>query len=70
MYVFYQIGISIGMILVALAIHILRQFINESSQFTMVNYIFALSITIGGIFIIVASLSSRTGTLAVHFVKY
>ncbi len=39
MYVFYQIGISIGMILVALAIHILRQSINESSQFTMVNYI-------------------------------
>lgn len=34
MYVFYQIGISIGMILVALAIHILRQSINESSQFT------------------------------------
>lgn len=57
MYVFYQIGISIGMILVALAIHILRQSINESSQFTMVNYIFALSIAIGGIFIIVASLA-------------
>lgn len=31
MYVFYQIGISIGMILVAFAIHILRQSINESS---------------------------------------
>ena len=58
MYVFYQIGISIGMILVALAIHILRQSINESSQFTMVNYIFALSIAIGGIFIIVASLAA------------
>ena len=57
MYVFYQIGISIGMILVALAIYILRQSINESSQFTMVNYIFALSIAIGGIFIIVASLA-------------
>lgn len=55
MYVFYQIGISIGMILVALAIHILRQSINESSQFTMVNYIFALSIAIGGIFIIVVA---------------
>lgn len=58
MYVFYQIGILIGMILVALAIHILRQSINESSQFTMVNYIFALSIAIGGIFIIVASLAA------------
>lgn len=58
MYVFYQIGISIGMILVALAIHILRQSINESSQFTMVNYTFALSIAIGGIFIIVASLAA------------
>ena len=58
MYVFYQIGISIGMILVALTIHILRQSINESSQFTMVNYIFALSIAIGGIFIIVASLAA------------
>ena len=58
MYVFYQIGISIGMILVALAIHILRQSINESSQFIMVNYIFALSIAIGGIFIIVASLAA------------
>lgn len=57
MYVFYQIGISIGMILVALAIYILRQSINESSQFTMVNYIFALSIAIGGIFIIVANLA-------------
>lgn len=54
MYVFYQIGISIGMILVALAIHILRQSINESSQFTMVNYIFALSIAIGGIFSLAA----------------
>lgn len=58
MYVFYQIGISIGMIVVALAIHILRQSINGNSPFIMFNYLFALSISIGGIFIIVASLAA------------
>ncbi len=46
MYVFYQIGISIGMIVVAFA------------PFIMFNYLFALSISIGGIFIIVASLAA------------
>lgn len=58
MYVFYQIGISIGMIVVAFAIHILRQAINGNSLFIMFNYLFALSISIGGIFIIVASLAA------------
>lgn len=58
MYVFYQIGISIGMILVALAIHILRQAINGNSPFIMFNYLFALLISIGRIFIIVASLAA------------
>ncbi|MCH4139589.1 MAG: hypothetical protein LKF28_05150 [Lactobacillus amylovorus] len=58
MYVFYQIGISIGMIVVAFAIHILRQAINGNSPFIMFNYLFALSISIGGIFIIVASLAA------------
>lgn len=58
MYVFYQVGISIGMIVVAFAIHILRQAINGNSLFIMFNYLFALSISIGGIFIIVASLAA------------
>ena len=58
MYVFYQIGISIGMIVVAFAIHILRQAINGNSLFIMFNYLFALSISIGGIFIIVTSLAA------------
>ena len=58
MYVFYQIGISIGMIVVAFAIHILRQAINGNSLFIMFNYLFALLISIGGIFIIVASLAA------------
>ena len=58
MYVYYQIGILVGMIVVAFAIHILRQAINGSSPFIMFNYLFALSISIGGIFIIVASLAA------------
>lgn len=58
MYVFYQIGISIGMIVVAFAIHILRQAINGNSPFIMFNYLFALLISIGRIFIIVASLAA------------
>lgn len=66
MYVFYQIGISIGMILVALAIHILRQAINGNSPFIMFNYLFALSISIGGIFIIVASLAAMLTAELVH----
>lgn len=73
MYVFYQIGISIGMILVALAIYILRQSINGNSPFIMFNYLFALLISIGGIFIIVASLAAmhrRIGTLAALFGRF
>lgn len=58
MYICYQIGILIGMILVAFAIHILRKSVNGGSPFVMVNYFFALSISIGGIFIIVASLAA------------
>ena len=66
MYVFYQIGISIGMILVALAIHILRQSINGNSPFIMFNYLFALLISIGRIFIIVASLAAMLTAELVH----
>lgn len=66
MYVFYQIGISIGMILVALAIHILRQAINGNSPFIMFNYLFALLISIGRIFIIVASLAAMLTAELVH----
>lgn len=58
MYIYYQIGILVGMILVAFAIHILRQSNNGGSPFVMVNYLFALSISLGGIFIIVASLAA------------
>lgn len=39
MYVYYQIGILVGMIVVAFAIHILRQAINGSSPFIMFNYL-------------------------------
>ena len=46
------------MIVVAFAIHILRQAINGNSPFIIFNYLFALSISIGGIFIIVASLAA------------
>ena len=66
MYVFYQIGISIWMILVALAIHILRQAINGNSPFIMFNYLFALLISIGRIFIIVASLAAMLTAELVH----
>lgn len=58
MYIYYQIGILVGMIFVAFAIHILRQSISGGSPFVMVNYLFALSISISGIFIIVASLAA------------
>lgn len=58
MYIYYQIGIFIGFIFVALAIHILRQARTTGYPFNIINFSFSMTISLAGISIIIASLAA------------
>ncbi len=58
MYIYYQIGIFVGLVFVALAINIFRQAHKSGYPSNLVNCIFSITISTAGICIIVASLAA------------
>lgn len=58
MYIYYEIGIVVGLIFVVLAIHILRKTRITSYPFNIINLSFSMAISLSGILIIVASLAA------------
>lgn len=58
MYIYYQIGIFVGLVFVALAINIFRQAHKSGYPSNLVNCIFSITISTAGICIIVASLAT------------
>lgn len=58
MYIYYQIGIFVGLVLVALAINIFRQALKSGYPSNLVKFIFSITISTNGICIIVASLAA------------